>query len=155
MATASFVIICRAYLYYKTTEVLRAMIRNHYLLTMNLNTIYQNQSHENKNTTFSSTRIADLMEAYKLANIVFENVSIDWPSRIYVTEMKWMLQRLSVSKILLTKWNIKFDLRKFDRGWCINISFINDMCRKCFYIGTQSSDRVAMKCFGARLSQND
>ena len=80
-----------------------AMIRNYYSLISNLNILYQHLSFGNKNTTFSSTTISYLMRAFKWAKITFENVSMDWPSKRYVTEMKYMLQQLSVSKILLTE----------------------------------------------------
>ena len=56
---------------------------------MYMNTIYQNRSFVIQNTTFPSTRISDLIKAFKLVKITFEIESIDRHSKLCVTEMKY------------------------------------------------------------------
>ena len=48
-------------------------MRNHYSLIMNLNAINKTCAVVNKNTQFSNTRNPDLIEAFKLIKITFEN----------------------------------------------------------------------------------
>ena len=49
---------------------------------MNCNAINKTWSLVNKNTQFSDTRKPDLIEAFKLVKITFENASISLPSKM-------------------------------------------------------------------------
>ena len=57
-------------------------MRNHYSLIMNLNAINQTWLLVSKNTPFSNARKPDLIKAFKLVKITFENASISWHSKI-------------------------------------------------------------------------
>ena len=45
---------------------------------MNLNAINQTWSYVNKNTPFSITRTSNLIKAFKLVEITFENAAVSW-----------------------------------------------------------------------------
>ena len=57
-------------------------MRNQYSLIVNLNAINKTLALVKKNTQFSDTRKPDLIEAFKLVKITFENASISWRSKI-------------------------------------------------------------------------
>ena len=57
-------------------------MRNHYSLNMNLNAINKTWALVNKNTQFSNARKPDLIEAFKLGKITFENASISLRSKM-------------------------------------------------------------------------
>ena len=57
-------------------------MRNYYSLIMNLNAINKTWALVNKNTQFSNTRKPDLIEAFKLVKITFENASISLRSKM-------------------------------------------------------------------------
>ena len=57
-------------------------MRNQYSLIMNRNAINKTLALVNKNPQFSNTRKPDLIEAFKLVKIPFENASISWRSKI-------------------------------------------------------------------------
>ena len=61
--------------YHQSVEI-RAVIRNHYLLIMNLNAINRIRALVNMKTLFSNTRNPDLIKAFKLVKIIFENAYI-------------------------------------------------------------------------------
>ena len=55
---------------------IRAVMRNQYSFIVNLNVINKIWTLANKNTQFSNTRKPDLIEAFKLVKITFENALI-------------------------------------------------------------------------------
>ena len=57
-------------------------MRNQYSLIMNLNATNKTWALGNKNRQFSNTRKPDLIEAFKLVKITFENASISWRSKM-------------------------------------------------------------------------
>ena len=57
-------------------------MKNQYSLIMNLNAINKTLALVDKNTQFSNTRKPDLIEAFKLVKITFENASIFWRSKM-------------------------------------------------------------------------
>ena len=65
-----------------------------------------------KNITFSSTNISDLMKAFELVKFTFENVSIYLHSKMYITKMKQMLHGLSVKQKLSKDNKVRRDAKK-------------------------------------------
>ena len=59
-----------------------AVMRNHYSSIMNLNAINKTWALAYKNTQFLNTRNPDLIEAFKLIKITFENSYISWRSKM-------------------------------------------------------------------------
>ena len=57
-------------------------MRNYYSLIMNLNAINKTWELVNKNTLFLNTRKPDLIQAFKLVKITFENDSISLCSKV-------------------------------------------------------------------------
>ena len=57
-------------------------MRNYYSFIMNLEVNCKTWTLVNKNTEFSKTGKPDLIEAFKLVKITFENASISWRSKM-------------------------------------------------------------------------